>query len=171
MTDLPYTPHDPEDLDPRWDADPWRSVLPTRMVAAIQELDAAARHAGIRPHLSLFVRQLAVGEARRCDSGFYSYFPEFGSDSPIMLMGRSTRWDGLRLEAELLACAQVDDDSITLRPEGGETSEGDVVLHCSETDVICAREAGMQWIWMADTIADYLAERAATNNWSEDPAR
>ena len=58
-----------------------------------------------------------------------------------------------------------DDDSLTIRPDGGESSDDDVCIY-ADADALVASEVGDQaWPWNDRTIADYLAARSETNNW------
>ena len=57
-----------------------------------------------------------------------------------------------------------DEDSITIRPEGGDTDEGDVVIALVGITLV-AREAGQRWPWHG-SLPEYIAERQLTNNWS-----
>ena len=54
-----------------------------------------------------------------------------------------------------------DDEAVTIRPDGGETSEGDVTI----TNDGMLHEAGQTVPW-SGTLTLYMAERAATNNWA-----
>ena len=58
-----------------------------------------------------------------------------------------------------------DEDSLTIRPDGGESSDSDVCIYTDDDGGLVASEVGGEWSWSGCTLADYLAERRETNNW------
>lgn len=71
-------------------------------------------------------------------------------------------------EAATIDCVvSIDEDSITLRPDGGDTCEGDVIIYADEDSPtgLSIGEGGDSNEF-AGTLAEYLAERKATNNWA-----
>jgi hypothetical protein len=58
-----------------------------------------------------------------------------------------------------------DQDGVTFRPDGGDTCEGDVLV-VDGADGLEVSSVDGSWLWAHKSLAAFVAEYAATNNWS-----